>query len=238
MRRHEDVPRAVLRISRGLRRLGSCFSDTETFSSVYFASSLFQPSRSEVGASTKAGALSGSGGSPLLAALRRFLAAALSVLLDPVHPNNAAKNATVCSVLPRPMSSARIPPRPGRLAPEPLHALDLVRKQISMNRRWHGDGPAAAVLALALDDQIALPGASKNVIRKASELGSGTGPSDSRVRKITRGSRSWLVTSRPCSTHRPCADFGGAFFFAAVFFFFWAAQGSQPPPMESSESPP
>ena len=48
----------------------------------------------------------------VLGLARRFRAAALSVLLDPVHPNNAAKKATVCSVLPRPMSSARIPPRP------------------------------------------------------------------------------------------------------------------------------
>ena len=74
--------------------------------------------RSEVGASTRAGARSGSGASPRRAALRRFLAAALSVLLDPVHPKKP-QNATVWSVLPRPMSSARIPPLPLEPGAEP-----------------------------------------------------------------------------------------------------------------------
>ena len=94
--------------------------------------------------------------------------------------------------------------------------------------------PPHAALALIIDPSRR---ASKNVMRKASLVGSGTGPSDSDPEDNERFS----VLARdepPLLDEPPLRGFGGAFFLVAVFFFFCAAQGSQPPPMESSESPP
>ena len=106
-----------------------------------------------------------------------------------------------------------------------------------MNRRWHGDRPTSAVLALALDDQIAREGASKNAMRCHPSWGRARG----RRTHDPEDNERFSVLARdepPLLDEPPLRGFGGAFFFAAVFFFFWAAQGSQPPPMESSESPP
>ena len=138
VRRHEVVPAPCFASRGGLAPPRRPFWLHLHSTACTLRVPFLQPSRNDVGASTRAGARSGSGALPLLAALRRFLAAArylfFSTLCTPITQRKTPRSAASCRDPCRPRESRLGPKTPGARAtsrPRPGKETDIYESSMA-----------------------------------------------------------------------------------------------------------